>query len=207
VTSNGATKQARILLVDDEAANVRVLERLLQHAGYGNARGVTDARQVLSVFGTWDPHLVVLDLHMPHLDGYQVLAQLKAAVGPEAYLPILVITADVTTEAKRQALSAGATDFLTKPFDAVEVALRASNLLHTGALHQKVLEQNRILQDTLDQKVKELAALNRFMQPFLERRSEDEDAVRWLQREMAEATRRIATLMQRAQEQRAALEG
>ncbi len=82
-------KGARILIVDDEAANVRLLERLLQREGYTTVTSTTDARQALPLYTTFRPDLVLLDLAMPYLDGFQVLAQIKPLVEPTAYLPIL----------------------------------------------------------------------------------------------------------------------
>src|SRR5947209_8181458 len=111
---------ARILIVDDQDSNIRLLERILQQGGYGHYRSVSDARQALPVFLEMKPDLVLLDLMMPHLDGVAVLGQLRPLV-EGTYLPVLVLTADVTVEARRRALTAGAKDFLTKPLDAIEV--------------------------------------------------------------------------------------
>ena len=110
-------RAARILIVDDEAANVRLLERLLAREGYTNLQSTTDARQALPLYTEFRPDLVLLDLAMPYLDGFQVLEQIKPLVDPKAYLPVLVLTADVTLEAKRRILERGAKDFLTKPLD------------------------------------------------------------------------------------------
>ncbi len=140
-----------ILIVDDEPANVALLEQVLAQGGYHNFRSTTDSRQVLPLFQEFQPDLVLLDLLMPHLDGFAVLKQLGGRIGPETYLPVLVLTADVTSEAKEGALSLGARDFLTKPFDIAEVLLRIRNLLETRELHLMLLEQN----STLEQRVRE----------------------------------------------------
>jgi CheY-like chemotaxis protein len=87
-------ESARILIVDDEPANVRLLERVLEKLGYQNARGVSDARDVMGLIDAYDPDLIVLDLHMPHIDGHQLLEQLRQRKASE-YLPVLVLTADV----------------------------------------------------------------------------------------------------------------
>jgi putative two-component system response regulator len=138
---------ARILIVDDENANVLLLQRILQRAGFKESKSTTDSRHVLPLFTEFKPDLVLLDLHMPHLDGYAVMDQLRSRIGPSEYLPILVLTADVTAATKQRALSAGARDFLTKPLDATEVVLRIRNLLETRSLHKTLQSQNVRLEE------------------------------------------------------------
>src|SRR5688572_28659784 len=104
---------AKILVVDDEPSNVRLLERLLARAGYQHVVATTDPRQVLELFRRVEPDLVLLDLMMPHLDGIAVLAQLTAEIRAGEYLPVMVLTADATLGARHRALAAGAKDFLT----------------------------------------------------------------------------------------------
>ena len=137
-------RDARILIVDDQQANVRLLEGILQRAGgFTNLRSTTDARETLALFREFQPDLILLDLHMPHLDGFGVMEALKPLIPPESYLPILVLTADITPEAKQRALAGGAKDFLTKPFDTTEVRLRIQNLLETRFLHLEMEERVR----------------------------------------------------------------
>jgi putative two-component system response regulator len=145
---------ARILIVDDQPSNVLLLEGILQEEDYSDFRGITDSRQALPVFIEYEPDLILLDLQMPYADGFEVMKQLRAHLPPGAFLPILVLTADITSEAKRQALAQGATDFLTKPFDQTEVVLRIRNLLQTRALHLQLQNQNQ----SLEQKVRERTA-------------------------------------------------
>src|SRR3982074_39848 len=109
--------QAKIFIVDDEEANVHLLERILQQAGYEHFSMTTDSRHAVSMFTDNDPDLVLLDLHMPHHDGYEILSALRKQVPVDSFLPIMVLTADGTPEAKHRALSMGATDFISKPFD------------------------------------------------------------------------------------------
>jgi putative two-component system response regulator len=131
---------ARILVVDDMKMNVALLERILTRAGYRRLRGVTDPRLVVEVYDEFRPDLILLDLHMPHLDGFAVMDQLRSRLDG-VYMPILVVTGDPAPEVKRRALSAGARDFLTKPFDRVEVELRIRNVLEARFLY---LELERI---------------------------------------------------------------
>lgn len=128
-------RAASILIVDDEEANVDLLESFLADEGYENITSTREPRQALSLFTAVKPDLVLLDLHMPHLDGFEVMRQLSRAIPLDDFVPILVLTADITAEAKQRALSEGAKDFLTKPLDAVEVVLRIRNLLETRLLY------------------------------------------------------------------------
>src|SRR5687768_16135360 len=114
---NTAPITPRILIVDDQPSNVLLLEGILQEEDYTDYRGITDSRQALPVYLDYQPDLILLDLQMPYLNGFEVMNQLQAYLAPGDFLPILVLTADITPEAKRQALAEGAMDFLTKPFD------------------------------------------------------------------------------------------
>ena len=125
---------ARILVVDDEEANLRLLERVLERAGFRNVVSTTDSRQVVELHRTERPDLILLDLHMPDVDGLELLQRLREEIPPRTYLPILVLTADVRPEIRLQALLHGAKDFLTKPLDTVEVMLRIRTLLETRFL-------------------------------------------------------------------------
>ena len=146
---------AKILVVDDEPSNVRLLERMLEIFGGLEWRCTTDPREAIPIFAEFQPDLVLTDLHMPHMDGYQVMEQLKQVIPEDVFLPIVVLTADVTPETRRKALSAGASDFITKPLDTTEVQLRLRNLLESRFLNQKLEEQVRArtheLENALDQ--------------------------------------------------------
>jgi PAS domain S-box-containing protein len=130
-------RHGKILIVDDQEANVRLVERILKQAGFASYRSLTDSRQTSAVFHEFQPDLILLDLMMPHLDGVAVIEELWPLT-EGTYLPILVLTADTTVESRRRALAAGAKDFLTKPLDADEVLLRINNLLETRFLYQRV---------------------------------------------------------------------
>jgi signal transduction histidine kinase len=126
-----------ILLIDDEEANLDLLTMLLRGKGYRSLVRVDDAREAVAAFDAARPDLVLLDLHMPFRTGFEVLADLRERTPPGELLPVLVLTADVTPEAKERALRAGAHDFLTKPFDRTEVLLRVRNLLQTRVLYRE----------------------------------------------------------------------
>jgi signal transduction histidine kinase len=152
---------ATVLIVDDEPTNVRLLERLLGQAGYAHVHGTTDPRECLALFASVRPDLVLLDLHMPHRDGFQLIEDLRGVIPAETYVPILVLTADVDRTALRRALRAGAKDFLTKPFDAEEVLLRIRNLLETRALHVAVQAQNQVLEARVEERTRQLLQMEK----------------------------------------------
>lgn len=128
-------KRCSILLVDDEEANLDLLEALLDSAGYATLERTDDARDVLPMVERLAPDLILLDLHMPHRHGLDVLEDLSRTTPAGDYRPVLVLTADATPETRDRALAIGARDFVTKPFDATEVLLRVENLLETRLLH------------------------------------------------------------------------
>lgn len=143
---------ATVLVVDDHASNVALLELLLRGAGVGAVHSLMDAREVVSRCLELEPDLVMLDLHMPHMDGCEVLMALQAEIPTDTFLPVLVLTADDSPAARKEALDAGAKDFVTKPFDHVEALLRVRNLLETGALYRAVKIHNAELQAELDER-------------------------------------------------------
>lgn len=149
---------ARILIVDDQPSNVALLEGILQDEDFTSFRSLTDSTQALAVFLEYQPDLVLLDLQMPFMDGFAVMKQLRACVPAGDFLPILILTADITPEAKRRALTEGAQDFLTKPFDQVEVVLRIQNLLRTRSLHVQLQGQNQLLDLKVRERTAELEA-------------------------------------------------
>jgi CheY-like chemotaxis protein len=120
---------ARILVVDDQRANVLLLRRVLEQAGYQNVLGTTDPADVVGLCRESEPDLVILDLQMPLLDGFQLLELLAPWVAGAPAMRVLVATADVTNEISERALAAGARDYIQKPFDNREVELRVATLL------------------------------------------------------------------------------
>lgn len=149
-----------ILIVDDQQANIDLLSGLLDIQGYTNIKTTNDSRMVVSLFKSFAPDLILLDLMMPYFTGFDVLGQLKELIPENSYLPILVLTADISSEAKKRALVAGAKDFLSKPFDMTEVALRIDNLLFARNLHAELLRENLVLEARVRERTAELELLN-----------------------------------------------
>lgn len=146
----------RFLMVDDQEVNLRLLERILSREGYQQLIPTQDPTQVVDLVRTERPDIILLDLHMPDMDGFQVLQALHEVIPPDDYLPILVLTADITPEAKQRALTEGAKDFLSKPFDPIEVLLRIRNLLETRKLHLELRHQNEVLEEKVKERTSEL---------------------------------------------------
>ena len=132
--STDILRASTILIVDDEPANVSLLERILKREGFTALISTTEPREALRLFREHPVDLVLLDLMMPDLDGFALLETFARLIPDNSYLPILVLTADATLPTRRRALSLGAKDFLTKPFDAIEAVLRIFNLLETRIL-------------------------------------------------------------------------
>lgn len=149
---------ARVLIVDDQSANVRLLRQMLSGAGYREIRGVTDSREAFSTFLKFRPDLVLLDLQMPGMDGFAVMEQLQSTVEKDEYLPILVLTGDGGRNARERALGMGAKDFVDKPFHVVEVLLRIRNLLETRFLHLLLHDEKAVLKRQVLDRTRELFA-------------------------------------------------
>ena len=135
--------QRRILIIDDEEANLLLLETLLKREGYSQIHCLSDPMQAVETLVDFNPHIILLDLMMPDIDGYQLLDSFRRQSRPDEFRPVLVLTADTTLQARRRALSLGAKDFVSKPFDVIEIALRISNLLETQILYERVQEQTK----------------------------------------------------------------
>ena len=154
--SKNLLPKARVLIVDDEPSNVRLLERILEMSHTAAIRSTTDSREALPLLHEFQPDIVLLDLNMPHLDGFAVMQQFENAIGRDEYLPVLVLTADITPETKRRALAVGAKDFVTKPLDHTEVLLRIQNLLENRFLHLQLRKQNGQLEEQVSERTKQL---------------------------------------------------
>jgi putative two-component system response regulator len=156
VRANEDLVDARILMVDDERANILLLERILEKAGYRNVRSTTDPETVPGLVAEFRPDLLLLDLKMPRLDGFEILELLADDASSDPDLPVLVLTADATRETRRRALAAGARDFLTKPLDVDEVLLRIANMLDIRSLTLELRAKNASLEDRVRERTREL---------------------------------------------------
>lgn len=171
VGAEGRLAGARILVVDDEPANTLILERLLTQAGYRAVHTTNDPRQALELYESLDPDLVLVDLHMPHLDGYEVLGRIAGPDRSTVRPPVLVLTADVTRAARERALGLGAADFLIKPLDHLEVLLRIRNNLATRFVELDLVEMNRDLELRVSERTRDLrASLDRLRETMEARR-------------------------------------
>lgn len=158
VISEPLLHRMKILIIDDERTTVFLLERFLQQRGYSHVLGVTDSRKALETCAAFDPDLILLDLIMPDVNGFAILETLRSGDASESFLPIVVLTADVSEEAKGLALEAGATDFLVKPVSQTEALLRIRNLLETRRAHLLLDNQRSALEDAVRERTAELRA-------------------------------------------------
>lgn len=175
---------ARVLVIDDEPANTTILARLLRGAGYDDVEVVNASRDALHRYEAIKPDIVLLDLHMPEPDGYELLGRMADPARSGVRPPVIVLTADATRTARERALDLGAADFLTKPLDHMEVLLRIRNHLASWFLEQRlaaanaeleraVAERTRSLQESLV-RVRELAEVRRKLGEALVTAQEDE---------------------------------
>lgn len=132
-----------ILIVDDQEANVLLLERMLRGAGYVSITSTMDPGEVCELHRKNGYDLILLDLQMPGMDGFQVMEGLKE-IETEGYLPVLAVTAQPAH--KLRALAAGAKDFISKPFDLAEVLMRAHNMLEVRLLHEAARNHGKVLE-------------------------------------------------------------
>jgi putative two-component system response regulator len=160
----------KILIIDDEPFNVVLLEGILADSGYTHVKSITDSRLALETQTTFQPDLVLLDLMMPHVDGFAILEALRSERG-EISLPVIVLTADVNEKTKIRCLRAGATDFLLKPFDQLEVVLRIANSLETRRLHVLLDTQRGAFEEAVRTRSVELREARSELEKFRNRTS------------------------------------
>jgi putative two-component system response regulator len=144
-----------LLIVDDEPANLKLLDRMLRGQGYQGLVLLDDPREVIDAYRAARPDLILLDINMPHLDGYQVMEQLKALNDP-LLPPIIILTAQHGKDYLLRALAAGARDFIGKPFDRNELLMRVRNLLDAHLAHRLVHNQKTVLEDMVRVRTEEL---------------------------------------------------
>lgn len=131
-------KKARILIIDDQESNVEVLLNFFEMVNYQNVKSITDSREAIEVIQSFKPDIILLDLNMPFVSGFDIIEKLKEVVEPDEYLPVLILTADITIEAKRKALNMGAGDFITKPFDLTELQARLNTHLQIRFKNEQI---------------------------------------------------------------------
>ena len=153
IITKGDILNASILIVDDEESNIILLEQMLSEASYTNVTSTMNPRDVCALHFKNKYDLILLDLQMPGMDGFAVMEQLKAE-NTDTYLPVLVLTAQ--PKHKLSALEIGAKDFVSKPFDLVEVKLRIHNMLEVRLLYKKLGDYNKILEQTVQERTEEL---------------------------------------------------
>jgi len=151
--STADTLSARILIVDDQNTNVQLLEELLTQTGYTNVTSTMNPLEVCGLHRKNRYDLILLDLQMPQMDGFQVMAALKTN-DADSYLPVIVLTAQPGH--KLQALEAGAKDFISKPFDLTEIKTRIFNMLEVRLLYKKLENYNQLLEETVQERTAEL---------------------------------------------------
>jgi PAS domain S-box-containing protein len=153
IISNHEISNANILIVDDQEANVLLLEQLLIEDGYNNVTATMNPKEVCALNRKNHYDLILLDLQMPDMDGFQVMEALKTNTD-DGYLPVIVLTAQPGH--KLQALKAGAKDFISKPFDLVEVKTRIHNMIEMRLSYKKLKNYNTVLEQTVRERTAEL---------------------------------------------------
>ncbi|PZR75890.1 MAG: hypothetical protein DLM73_04125 [Chthoniobacterales bacterium] len=154
---NEATlKEAHILMVDDEVATTCLMTNFLNRIGYSKLESINDSTRIFKMIETFKPDLILLDLAMPGMNGFQVLENLRANRRGENQIPVLVVTGDASAENKRRALCAGATDLLGRPVDPSEFSMRIRNLLQARFLRLEIQEQNHFLEERVRERTSQL---------------------------------------------------
>jgi len=145
---------AKILIIDDNILNVQILKKILSNAGFINITATTDSTQAIPLYKATNPDLVLLDLNMPKVDGFDIMIQLST-FNSNDYLPILVLTAEEES-VRFKALQTGAKDFLHKPYDHLDVVLRSRNIIEVRLLYSQIKNHNASLEQQVADRVKEL---------------------------------------------------
>jgi putative two-component system response regulator len=146
---NNSWRRTKILVVDDELPNLQFLERILKQVRIESFRSTTDSRKALSLFKEFRPDLVLVDWLMADVNGRNVVEQLRTMIPAGGFVPIIVLTADVTSEGRQLALASGANEIITKPIDACEVVLRIANMVQVRLAHLRLYEQEQVHEDTV----------------------------------------------------------
>ena len=154
-----AIKSASILVVDDQPANVKLLQKSLELDGYRDISATTIPSEGLEMFREKRHDLVLLDLNMPEIDGFRVMEIMRDIIDAEEdFLPVIVLTAQTDRESRLRALEMGARDYLTKPFDRTELGTRIRNMLEVRLMHNQIRDQNKVLEEKVKERTKEIEA-------------------------------------------------
>src|SRR2546423_7864201 len=153
--TEGTLRDARILMVDDDVSSTCLMTNFLNRIGYSQLESLNDSTLTFDAIETFSPDLILLDLAMPGLNGFEILDALQADRKNEQ-IPVLVLTGDPSAKNKRRALAAGATDLMMKPFDPSEVSMRIRNLLHAHFRRLEIQEQNYLLEERVRERTCQL---------------------------------------------------
>ncbi len=157
---------AKILLIDDEMNNLKVLKRMLTSAGFKSIQVAENGEKGIELFDQSPPDIMLLDIRMQGLNGFEVLRQIRKRLPRDTYFPIIILSAQQDAETRLEALGGGARDFISKPFDLMEIVARINNLLEIHYLEKAILEQNRSLEQRVQERKEEL---NKTRQEVLDR--------------------------------------
>lgn len=149
---------AKILIIDDNPSNVLLLEKMLKIFGFINVKSSTDSRVALDLYNSYKPDLILLDLKMPYLDGFEILEKLNE-IKENDYLPVIIISAQDDKENRLKALKLGAKDFIGKPFDNAEIMMRIKNMLEIRLLQKQVNDNNKKLENRVVHRTRQLEGL------------------------------------------------
>ena len=153
--------QSPLLLIDDDVKNLILLQRMLGWAGYANLHSCTSGAEGLEAIASLNPDVVILDLNMPGMDGYECLAAIRTNAPSNSFLPVLVFTADLSIESRMRALELGASDFLTKPGDAIEIHLRVRNFIEMRRMQSQLVDENQVLENLVRERTEHLTVARR----------------------------------------------
>lgn len=148
--------ESRILIVDDDVAIGMTLEEMLKDNDYKKVRYISDSRQAAEVFKEYHPDLIMLDINMPHLDGFGVMEEIRRINGAGSFIPILVLSGETNEDICFRALNMGATDFLNKPYKASEVLARIQNMLRVRQLQNELEQKNDFLEGKVEDRTSQL---------------------------------------------------
>lgn len=178
--------KAKILMVDDDISNIMVLETALKQAKYTSITSTTDSREVTSLYTELRPDLVLLDLRMPHLDGFEVIEQIKQ-IETDSYAPILVLTAESEPAVRLKALQVGARDFLSKPLDLSEVLCRIRNILEVRLLNKSLEAQKDFVEQRVLTRTADLNQANQQLKKEIAERKRSEEELKKVNQQLLHA--------------------